>query len=152
MLPATDGNGASSSSTPATSGARIPLRYAMLGLLALLSVIFYEDVMEMRVAARHMVLGKETSLNKFTTVEEHDRAVAMEREKREEWAETEKETTTTKKKAGGVAVASSGEKVDARRVRVTEASSPMDNLHRGTSNNQSPSEHQSLTLPRLPWW
>jgi hypothetical protein len=39
--------------------ARFPLKWAMLGLLALLTVIFYEDVMEMRVAARHMVLGRE---------------------------------------------------------------------------------------------
>ena len=44
----------------ATSTTGFPLRWAMLGLLLLLSVIFSEDVMEIRVAAKRLVLGHET--------------------------------------------------------------------------------------------
>lgn len=84
----------------AGAGRFVPLRWAMLGLLALLCVIFYEDVMEMRIAARHMVLGKETSKNKFATVEEHDRVVAAERSKQKHMEDAAKASAELGRKGG----------------------------------------------------
>ena len=77
--------------TRGVSATFLPMRWALLFLLGVTCVIFYEDVGELRVAARHAVLGEAAARKSAhapvtVTVQERNRAIAAERVKREHFA------------------------------------------------------------------